>query len=76
MGKFDATVGVLVVVDVVAEEGRGVGDWREGECGEGGGRRKGCEVVLVSSGERVVDGTVFVEDGGHRPSCPVQSAGD
>jgi hypothetical protein len=76
MSKFDATVGVLVVVDVAAEEGRRVGDRGEREGRQRRGRGKRCELVLVGSRERVVDGAIFVEDRGHRLSCPAESAGD
>jgi hypothetical protein len=41
--------------------------WRE---------KVGSDVALVGSGERVVDGAIFVEDGVHCPSCPSESAGD
>ena len=65
MGEFDATVGILVVVNVAAQEAGGVADGGERKGGEAGWWGEHGEVFI---GRSFVDGTVFVEDGGHGPS--------
>lgn len=68
MGEFDVTVRIDVVVDMASEKGGWVGDWREREGWQRGGRRGREEGYVFVGGEEwiwCIDGHVFVKNGCH-----------